>query len=70
MVTVPHIVVGLERMLDYRGVGLAKFHCISSGTKYCEPKNPLVKIASHLCMFMQTLLSRNTTRRVPYLVVT
>ena len=39
MVSVPHIVVGLERMLDYRGVrlermldyrgvGLEKFHCI------------------------------------------
>ena len=28
MVTVPHIMVGLERMLDYRGVGLAKFHCM------------------------------------------
>ena len=28
MVTVPHIVVGLERMLDYRGVGLARFHCM------------------------------------------
>ena len=27
MVTVPHIMVGLERMLDYRGVGLARFHC-------------------------------------------
>ena len=26
MVTVPHIMVGLERMLDYRGVGLARFH--------------------------------------------
>ena len=25
MVTVPHIMVGLERMLDYRGVGLARF---------------------------------------------
>ena len=30
MVTVPHIMVGLERMLDYRGVGLARFHCICS----------------------------------------
>ena len=29
MVTVPHIMVGLERMLDYRGVGLARFHCMS-----------------------------------------
>ena len=26
-VAVPHIMVGLERMLDYRGVGLARFHC-------------------------------------------
>ena len=28
MVTVPHVMVGLERMLDYRGVGLGRFHCI------------------------------------------
>ena len=28
MVTVPHIMVRLERMLDYRGVRLARFHCI------------------------------------------
>ena len=28
MMTVPHIMVVLERMLDYRGVGLARFHCI------------------------------------------
>ena len=27
MVTVPHIMVGLERVLDYRGVRLARFHC-------------------------------------------
>ena len=27
MVTAPHIMVGLERMLDYRGVGLERFHC-------------------------------------------
>ena len=27
MVTVPHNMVGLERMLDYRGVGLQRFHC-------------------------------------------
>ena len=27
MVTVPRIMVGLERMLDYRGVGLERFHC-------------------------------------------
>ena len=29
MVTVPHSMVGLERMLDYRGVGLQRFHCSS-----------------------------------------
>ena len=28
MVNVPHIMVGLEKMLDYRGVGLVRFHCI------------------------------------------
>ena len=28
MVTVPHIMVRLERMLDYRGVGLERLHCI------------------------------------------
>ena len=27
MVTVPHIMVGLERMLGYSGVGLERFHC-------------------------------------------
>ena len=27
MVDVPHKMVGLERMLDYRGVGLERFHC-------------------------------------------
>ena len=27
MVTVPHKMVGLERMLDYGGVGLQTFHC-------------------------------------------
>ena len=30
MVTVPHIMVGLERMLDYRDVGLERFHCANS----------------------------------------
>ena len=30
MVTVPHEMVGLEGMLDYRGVGLQGFHCYMS----------------------------------------
>ena len=30
MVTVPRIImVGLERILDYKGVGLVRFHCTS-----------------------------------------
>ena len=28
MVDVPHKMVGLEIMLDYRGVGLERFHCM------------------------------------------
>ena len=32
MVNVPHIMVGLERMLDYRGVGLARFHYSVDGS--------------------------------------
>ena len=32
MVTVPHIMVRLERMLDYRGFGLERFHCICTHT--------------------------------------
>ena len=28
MLTVLHIMVELERMLNYRGVGLERFHCI------------------------------------------
>ena len=34
MVTVPHMMVGLGRMLDYRGVGLARFHCYSNRIPY------------------------------------
>ena len=33
MVTVPHIMVGLERMFDYRGVGLERFHCMLLATQ-------------------------------------
>ena len=36
MVTVPHIMVGLERMLDYRGVGLERFHGIYSRVHMLE----------------------------------
>ena len=45
MVTVPYIMVGVERMSDYRGVRLARFHC----TTY------LMKL-SHCTYTVQTLL--------------
>ena len=41
MVTVPHIMVGLERMLDYRGVGLARFHCTN---RTIEQRDKLITI--------------------------
>ena len=31
MVTVPYIMVRVERMSDYRGVRLARFHCNNKG---------------------------------------
>ena len=34
IVTVPHIMVGLELMLDYRGVGLVRFHCICTQIRF------------------------------------
>ena len=43
MVTVPHIMVGLERMLDYRGVGLERFHCI-----HCHVVNNIVCFTQQL----------------------
>ena len=35
MVTVPHILVGLEGMLDYGVVRLERFHCTSVGDENC-----------------------------------
>ena len=40
MVTVSHIMVGLERMLDYRGVGLERFHCICMYTPFTAIQIP------------------------------
>ena len=40
MVTVPRIMVGLESMLDYRGVGLARFHCTTAFTQ-CTGDRPI-----------------------------
>ena len=48
--TVPHIMVRLERMLDYRGVGLERFYCtyinfISTGQLANE----------YMCEYVRTL---------------
>ena len=58
MATVPHIMVRLERMLDYRGVGLARFHCIvRSVYEHCiectspqQPALPCIRIYIHTYM--------------------
>ena len=41
MVTVPHILVGLERMLDYRGVGLVRNRSLRSSNKDFYTLRPL-----------------------------
>ena len=51
MVTVPHIMVGLERMLDHRsrGVGLARFYC----SRYIPREKDL------LCIYVQVAIEFN-----------
>ena len=47
MVTVPHIMVRLERMLDYRGVGLARFHCTAEVLIHIH-----TYVRTYVCMFV------------------
>ena len=47
MVTVPHVMVRLERMLDYRGFKLARFHCNTMCMHFLE-------INMHMCMYVCT----------------
>ena len=51
MVIVPRIMVRLERMLDYRGVGLVRFHCTSSiillNRLYCK------YVCDHIVVFVE-----------------
>ena len=54
MVTVPHIMVGLERMLDYRGVRLARFHCIHILLHLVIHYHPLNYSVIHMHMFQLT----------------
>ena len=53
MVTVPHIVVGLERMLDYRGVGLARFHCTYVCMYVCTSGTRAIA-NTFLCTYVRT----------------
>ena len=55
MVTVPHIMVGLERMLDYRGVRLARFHC-----KYIRIQHRMLQHSFHVCTYVQYIFFNNT----------
>ena len=70
MVTVPHEMVGLERMLDYRGVGLERFHCI--GNFYvcmyiCPISSPYEIRIRLISYFWHTVhgAPHNKTRRKP-----
>ena len=48
MVTVPHNMVRLERMLDYRGVRLQRFHCIvQKDTIFIEIYSPVQSAKSY-----------------------
>ena len=53
MVIVPHIMVGLERMLDYTGVGLETFHCTSVHT-VVNVRTSIHPYESTLCMYIRT----------------
>ena len=48
MATVPHIMVGLKRMFDYRGVGLERFHC----TLY-QQYSVLTVLTQCVCMYIR-----------------
>ena len=57
MVTVPHIMVGLERMLDYRGVGLERFHCIYiiGLISHTVNVNEVLAVCTYMCMQLNLL---------------
>ena len=48
MVTVPHIMVGLERMLECRGVGLERFYC-----SFNSCLNVKIHISSKICYLLR-----------------
>ena len=62
MMTVPHIMVGLERTLDYRGVGLARFHCslheYVQYTKIDLPVQYLMQIQRNLTNLSQLVFQK------------
>ena len=66
MVTVPIVMVRLERMLDNRGVGLAGFHCIMYTLIPCTRKSTMypltliyvcVSLLSVMCMYILYYMS-------------
>ena len=62
IVIVPRIMVGLERMLDYRGVGLARFHCtmsyvLTTETQCC--KQTLVAHTVHRILCVNVVYSQD-----------
>ena len=54
MATVPIIMVGLERMLDYRGVGLERFHC--TYILYCSIILFRVAVCTYIYTYVHTYI--------------
>ena len=47
MVAVPHIMVGLKRMLDYRGARFVRFHCTIIIDHYITDNSKFTKQRDH-----------------------
>ena len=70
IVTVPHIMVGLERMLDYRGVGLARFHYMMTIISYITvesfvAKNTISTYVYRSCHELQLQATTNSRKNFP-----
>ena len=65
MVTVPHIMVGLERVLDYRGVGLERFHCMYVHLLVFRSVHKRSSITA-LCIYLNVSTLRIVTSRMDW----
>ena len=74
MVTVPHIMAGLESMLDYRSVGLERFHCMCYVSMYSETSlirhsmGPEKNVGLGGCWIMECLIPYLCMVTVPHIM--